>query len=590
VPEGQSKDRCLVASLNLSLERLDGESRELVRRLGVFQGGAFENDLLAITEFTTEQWPQWRRQLESEGLLRVESLEYLGVTVPFLKFHPTLARVVWASLGEPEQEELKRRHRERYYAVSGWLHFEDRKNPYAVRAIVQRELPNLLVAVRGALDAGEEWAVNFVDSVNKFLGYLGMNGDRADLTQRAEKAAQSVVVGSQAWYLAQINVGERLRQSGQPQQAIGIFQEILVGLGETVSYERGITIIKQARCWRAIGQSAQAAMLCGQALAELGQLEPSDGVKRQMGAAHTELANVLMEMGDYGAARQAYEASLAIVEKLDDKRSVGAVNGQLGTLAMLEGNIEEAAERQQSALSIFNTLDEPEMESVAWHQLGMVYEKAKAWEQAEQAYRASAQLKEAQGNLTDAARTWNQLAIVCALSGKLKDAEAWFRKAIAADNNPSMLAPRLSNLANLLKTQGNLLEARTLAEEALTLKQTLDPDATEIWTTYNILAKITTHQGEAAKAQDYSRQSRQSYAAFAGSRHMLKQNEGFIQDAVEAMNDVKVRPQVEGASSEVPALAKVIQRIWAGVRDEDELCDELGYEEVLIVGEILRRL
>ena len=41
--------RSLIASLELSLERLSERERHAVRRLDVFQGGAFEDDLLAIT-------------------------------------------------------------------------------------------------------------------------------------------------------------------------------------------------------------------------------------------------------------------------------------------------------------------------------------------------------------------------------------------------------------------------------------------------------------------------------------------------------------------------------------------------------------
>ncbi|MCP4619975.1 MAG: hypothetical protein GY844_26495, partial [Bradyrhizobium sp.] len=46
----QGAPRGLIASLELSLERLSEAERHAVRRLGVFQGGAMEDNLLAITE------------------------------------------------------------------------------------------------------------------------------------------------------------------------------------------------------------------------------------------------------------------------------------------------------------------------------------------------------------------------------------------------------------------------------------------------------------------------------------------------------------------------------------------------------------
>jgi tetratricopeptide (TPR) repeat protein len=317
-------------------------------------------------------------------------------------------------------------------------------------------------------------------------------------------------------------------------------------------------------------------------------------VKREMGATQTNLADALRDMGEYEAARVAYEASLAIIEKLDDQRSVGVINGQLGSVALKEKNFAEAEMRYDAALTTFQTLNEPGSEAIVLHQLGRVYEETKAWEPAERAYRAAAQIKEAQGNLAGAAQTWNQLAIVCEKSGKPKEAEAWYRKEIEADRrigNDKEIAADLSNLANLLQTQANRLsEARQLAEEALTIRFTLDPSASEIWETYNILAKICTQQKEPASAQEYRRLSHHSYAAFAGARYELQRWEDRIQVIVAAMNDAEVRQQVEEAFPQwPPSFATTIQRIWAGVREEEELCDELDFQEGAIVVEILKR-
>jgi hypothetical protein len=71
----------------------------------------------------------------------------------------------------------------------------------------------------------------------------------------------------------------------------------------------------------------------------------------------------------------------------------------------------------------------------------------------------------------------------------------------------------------------------------------------------------------------------------------VKQCEEDIQAVVAAVGDAAVRQQLEEMLPELPGwFATAVQRIWAGVRDEDELCDELDFEKGAIVLEILRRL
>ena len=68
----------LLASLNLSVSRLDPQAQEWIKRLGVFQGGAFEDDLIAITEIAETEWNELRTQLEATGLIQAESLSHVG--------------------------------------------------------------------------------------------------------------------------------------------------------------------------------------------------------------------------------------------------------------------------------------------------------------------------------------------------------------------------------------------------------------------------------------------------------------------------------------------------------------------------------
>ena len=337
-----------------------------------------------------------------------------------------------------------------------------------------------------------------------------------------------------------------------------------------------------------------------QALCELGQLELSDSIKREMGGTQADLGDVLSDTGAYSESRSAYEASLTIAQELGDDRQQAVVNGQLGTLALMEGNLSDAQERCQAAIVQFQRLGEPTTEAILWNQLGTVYQTAKAWDAAQEVYRKSAEIWEQQGNLAYAAATWNNLATVLAVTGKFWEAEAYCLKAIEAGKKVGDaigVSKGLNNLANLLQTQGGdrLSEARQLAEEALGIMRTIDPAAAEIWNTYELLARIAIKQGDRPTARDYRRQSRQSYAAFAGSRHELQTHEDFIQSVMIALQDSSQLPQLEEQLQSRSAigwgdLVAAIRRILAGEREEEELCLDLDGIDSLIVGEVLRKL
>ncbi|MEZ4617469.1 MAG: tetratricopeptide repeat protein [Caldilineaceae bacterium] len=587
----------LIASLQLSLERLSAEERDAVRSLGVFQGGAFEDDLLEITELDETQWPALRAQLEAAALIETEQVP--DVRYPFLRFHPTLAPLLWAQLTQEEQTVLTTAHCRRYYALAGYLYHEDNKNPQFARAIARRELPNLRHAVDAALAAADEDAVDFVDSVNKFLDYFGLNRDAAALTARAEAIAGAV--GSDAWFLAQSNRGEQLLAAGRIAEAATIFTTILQQLGETPSYQRVVTLGHLGRCYSNGGRPDLAAAQYRVGIAVTEQLEQNDGVKRQRGILHTDLANVLADQGDFGAARENYEQSLALIREIDDGRSEGAILGQLGTLAMREGNLTEAVTRYHAALVLFHQLHEPAMESVSRYQIGRALAKAKQWEQAETHYREAARLDEKLGNLAGAAQTWNQLAIVNKNVGKPAAAEAWYRKAIEAGRqlqDRGGLSKRLSNLANLLQSQtGRLAEARQLAEEALAIKQTLDPGAVEIWTTYNILAQIAEREGQRAQALIYRRQARAAKRNYAGTLYEMRRYGELIAAVVQLVQgDGAARGTVDGylaamrQNEELKLMANALEQLLGGERDADRLCDGLHYDPAMLIETILAAL
>ena len=593
--EETDKDRSLVASLRLSLERLEPELREWLPQLGIFAGGAWEPLVTQVTELQEEQWQRLREALQGVGLVQAEVMP--GVTVPFWRFHPTLGPVLWQEVPEEAREALRGAHRQAYYGLVSYLYQADTQTPVQARQIARRELPNLLQAAYGALAAGEEYAVDFADSVNRFLDNFGMGKERERLTARAQAAAGEV--GSQGWFVARSTLGEQLYGAGRLAEALQVFEDVLAGLGEAPTYNRCLTLARIGRCLKHQGQAAGAVERLREALAVAGQLEQTDGVKKQASAVQTELADVLRDMGQFAEARATYEASLASAQELGHDRGEAVTEIQLGTLELRQGNLAEAARRYQEALQKFQQLQEPATEAVVWHQLGMTYQEAQQWEAAEGAYREAARLHESQGSLVRAAETWCNLAVVNKGAGKLQASEAWYRKAIAgakAAGDRLQESRSLNNLANLLQQQGDKLEeAQQLAEEALAIKQTLDPAAAQIWTTYNILANIADKQNDPTQAQAYRRQAREAKAAYAGTQYELERWQGFIAGVVAATQDAEVRQQIEEELADLVRrkyvdLAEAVRMIWAGARDVDAVCARLNLSESMVAMAILREL
>jgi len=189
----------LAASVQLSLDRLNATVRSVLPRLGVFQGGVMEHVLLGITEIPADEWTVLYKQLEAAALVKTESLT--GVTVPFLRFHPSLAPMLWAQLSPKEQVSLSAAHRERYFTLANYLHGEDRNHPHEARAIAQVELPNLLYAAYGAFEAGDLQAGVFADRILWFLRFVGLRREASRLIDLAQNSSRDG--GSETWYLAQ---------------------------------------------------------------------------------------------------------------------------------------------------------------------------------------------------------------------------------------------------------------------------------------------------------------------------------------------------------------------------------------------------
>jgi tetratricopeptide (TPR) repeat protein len=575
--------------------------REIKNKLEVILAETLKKDL--TSEITSVNWQQIRHELESSGLIQTEYLS--GNDSPYIKFHPTLAPVLWERLAANIRKAVTARHQEIYYILSQELHSEDRKNAPFARNLALRELPNLLFAVRNAIKNTSVDTPKFVNTVDHFLTIFGMRKDRDDLN--AQTTTLTGEVGSQSWYLIRSNEARQLIDAGCTNEAIPLFEEILKELGEKPSHKRSVTLCNLGRCYRFLGQLEKAEIFCQQGLTVVEILIETDPENRrnhqqQKEALLGDLANIFMDDGRYREARKVCDAAQAINLEFENDSSAAVNNLRLGTLALREGNLTESIERYLASIKAFEKLNEPQQTAVGYYQLGYAYAETHNWEEAEKAYRTSAEIQASQGMIfgdNGAAATWNQLGLVCRSQGKLDTAEDWHRKALEVfqpSDDPVRISVILSNLASLLVEQPHrLANARQFAERSLAVKLTLDPNATEIWKTYQILAEVATQQGRIEANRTYRRQMRQSYNVFPGAQAKFQLNDMFfIKGVVAATKRTDIRKTLEaslqGASPDQKSFVTAILQLLNGEWDEDTLCNSLGCSKSAIICAILHDL
>src|SRR6266567_4174504 len=617
------RNHSLLASLDYSLQRLSEEQRKLLPRLALFEGGASDDDLLAITEIPESEWAKLRPALEQAALLTAEHI-HDNVSIPFLRFHPVLAPYLRSQPGADDAA-LRERYTQRYYGLAIYLYHEDDRNPQPVRALVRKELPNLRRALELLLEAGElDAASNMAGSIASFLNDFGLLRERDELRRQVNEAV--VTKGDQegggltyAEYLRETGLGEDELTKGNLRAAHTRFTKLLahiealpegtpLGLG---SYEHCLTLARLARCLADGGQPVAAEGRLREALnvinALIGQQPDNQGLLRQRSALLTDLGDALSDQGKYSQAREAYEDALKVAEQQDDSRQQAVALGQLGTLALLQRDYAEAQSRYREALGRFHKLGEPASEAVVWHQLGMVAQEQKEWIEAERCYRESLAIKERLGDWALAATTCNQLAIVARRTGRPDEAEGWYKRALELDERVQPGRPShatiFNNLAYLLVSEvqakrasrTRLAEAKGYAERALTIRETLDASA-EIWKTLGILANIADLGSQTEEARNYRRRERETFAAFEGNRYHIDRQHGQLIAAIAAAakGDAEARAEAEARLPRLEEagwkIAAATRRIWAGERDWQALVEDLDRQDAVLVLRVLETI
>lgn len=619
----EGRNRSLLASLGYSLRRLSQEQRALLPRLAIFEGGANEGNLLAITQIPEETWTILRLTLEQTALLVAEQF-HKASSVPFLRFHPLLIPYLRQHAKGQEDEVLHQRYVHYYVNQINYLAGLNHKYPELACALVRYELPNLYATLACLLQAGDlDAASRMTNSLTTFLTNLGLIRERDRLRQRVDQTLTTAFASgrlTEFTYLHEIGRAGNERSNGKIQEAFARTIELLARIqalpsGTEVgpgSFAHCRTLQELGLCLQEAGQYQAAQKQFQVALALLDVLLTQEpelyGLRIHHANLLGDLGQVLREQGLYTQAQIYFEQSLQESRAIRHLGNEAVTLQHLGTLALEQRDFIQARLYFQQALKLFQYMDDPERQASTWHQLGTLAEEQQAWTEAERCFRESLALNERIGmNSASTAHTCNNLAFIACQTGRPAEAEGWFKRALegikSVEPDGMVHAICLSNLAALLINEvqagraewTRLAEARSYLEQSRSIKE--QPDITgDIWNTYNLLAQVAELEGQSEAVRDYRKRERESYVAFPGNRLQVDQQYGDLINYVvasirgDAFGQAVIAQVLPALEQKGWHISEAVQRIRRGEHDWQVLTEGLGGKEALLLLRVLETL
>jgi tetratricopeptide (TPR) repeat protein len=556
----EERNRGLLASLAFSTSHLSDDAQQVLPWLGCFDGGAFEANIIALSEIDPESWTGVRDELLATALVEVDD-EILAGNRPFLRFHPTLAYAA-ATTEVADQDAARERFVTIYLASAAGVDKLLRgESPATGMAVMEREEGSMRRAVELAFAAGDHrraWSI--ADTVGIYLEMAGRVRDQARwsawVRDEIERVAggdlhldESTLAGvrQHAWglltegkageavellqgliarlefaegddipgqlALSQNYLGRVLYSAGQPGQALAPLDRAIKGF-EAIADRPNLSV--------ALGDQANALLALGRHEQALKAAERGLTIDRELGR-HREIATglgrtaqILMNMQRWDEAEQRYQEGLEAARTAKDPGLEGSLLQHLGSLLDDRGRFPEAVARYQEALSLFQRADHVEGEMRTCDLLGTAevqqehFDAARAW------YERARELAARLGDRGQLAATSQNLGILLQSQAETLPEDSDERRplllqAIASIEEASRIdlemgndigaASSYSQLGVLQRMLGELDQAEQRSLDAMRIRENLDlPD---VWKVYANLEAIANDRGDTDAAAEW---------------------------------------------------------------------------------------
>jgi tetratricopeptide (TPR) repeat protein len=522
-------ENSLYASVELSLRRLPLEMREMIRVLGVFQGGAS----LQVFDYllgTDDEDVETVRNI-TIALIEVGLAEDMGYG--HLRLDPALPPYLLREMSEAEREEAWSRWAEGMTFLTESLYEQMFQDAEFSAHLTKMELANLVAMIQWMkAKAMPEEVVMLARAVESLLSRFGHSLAFAQVTRIREQGARELGEWNNIKFEAEIGNINRLLEGGDLQSAYAGAQQLLrrcLAAGEDAYPEAPYDI---AMAHKSLGTVLRVVGDANTALSQLSEAGQRFQVLADSGDSNAEymvlsvlneIAGCLMNLGRLNDSAELYEEVFRHCERLDDQRFMAISKSNLGMVRTQQKRYPEAIESYSESLAAFERLLEPRSVANCWHNIAITYKRLGQFEQAENACRKSLAIQVQQKDQAGEATSLLELGGLYAEWGRVEESVKFCR--LAADIFVDMQDRRneglvRDNLASGLIRLKRYDDARHELLRAIECKKPFG-DSAGIWITWIELFGLESLTHNPPAALIALQRANESYQAY---RHAGGQN------------------------------------------------------------------
>jgi tetratricopeptide (TPR) repeat protein len=585
------RERSLLASVQLSLNRLPAATREKIRPMGVFQGGGWLRCIGVALGLDIQKDEEIALAKELIGVGLAEQLPF-----EYVRFDPALAPALQGEMSAEERDSAGAAWAKAMAAEIDLLGRQQFKDANLAASLCLLDLPNLLAALEYLAKTEEhERVVALATKLEALVTSLNRPKALALAISVRDAAAQRLGGWNHAQFEAARAAVERQLDQGDFGGAVRSATSLLEKAEQAsdspypeTAYDCALAQTILGRCLRETGAAAEALPLLEEARFRFETL----GETRMAHAALTDSADSLTDLGRYDEATTAYEAAIQNYKELGDTRSVAVGKGQLATVRLRQRRYEDALKLYSEVLIVFKELGEERIVAISLHQIGRVRQEAGQADAAEDAYQESLKIKVQIGDAPGEAMTLLQLGNLYSNLGRGEDAVRCYRQ--SAD-----VRVRLGDLKGEGLVRNNLaiqlMALKGYAEARIELKRAIECDkpfghVPQPWGTFQNLSILERAAGNEVAAQKARAQAVQAYLAYRrdGGEPGTEWGQDLASDPVEKLTSLQ---RAHDLQPNVRAVIRPLEAILAGSRDTN-LADDpnLDYDDAAELLLLMERL